>query len=108
MTYRMFIDDERMPPDDGNHWVICRDITDVISHILACGFPSFISFDHDLGEDTSNGKEIADYLIAWDIGHEEQFMPKDFSFYVHSQNPVGAENIRALLTNYLEFKEKNK
>lgn len=32
--------------------------------------------------------------------------PENFSFYVHSANPVGKKNIEAYLNNYFEFKNK--
>lgn len=105
MTYKMFIDDERYPPDDGSYWYICRNYEQVRQCINRLGWPSFISFDHDLGEHEFTGKQIANYLIHRDILVGD--MPDDFSFYVHSQNPIGAENIRALLNNYLEFKANN-
>lgn len=103
----MFIDDEREPPEDGNSWVVCRNIHEFIRHIYDNGWPNFISFDHDLGIDRmnairANGDMIAKELINMDM--YEGGMPDDFSFYVHSQNPIGAENIRARLNGYLKHR----
>jgi hypothetical protein len=49
MSYKMFIDDERFPVSDD--WVIVRSSQEAIDTVLAKGFPSYISFDHDLGGD---------------------------------------------------------
>jgi len=65
-------------------------------------FPSFISFDHDLG-DGLTGYDCAKWLVEYDL--ETGLMPADFSFYVHSQNPVGASNIKNLLNSYMRNKE---
>jgi hypothetical protein len=50
-----------------------------------------------------SGYDFAKWLIEQDMNN--QTMPKDFNFSVHSKNPVGAENIRSILTNYLHFKK---
>ncbi|MCT7433516.1 hypothetical protein [Aliarcobacter cryaerophilus] len=34
--------------------------------------------------------------------------PNDFSFEVHSANPIGRNNINSILNNYLLFKVKYK
>lgn len=109
MTYPLFIDDERFPPDDGQAWKVARNLAEVASLIKEFGPPNFISFDHDLGEREPTGYDIAKKFVAGDLGElvGTEFargLPAGFSFYVHSQNPVGAENIRSLLQNYLTFR----
>jgi len=68
---------------------------DFVEYITQNGLPDFISFDHDLGEDES-GYDCAKYLVEYCIEHNLQ-LPK---FSVHSQNPVGKENIERLLNNF--------
>ena len=106
MTYRLFIDDERFPPDnDGRNWQIARDWDDVQMIVREHGMPNFISFDHDLGDHTHTGYDIVKFMVELDMDGDPDFcLPKDLEFYVHSQNPIGKENIQAYLTNYLEFK----
>ena len=99
----MFLDDERFPPNDGNDWHIVRSVPEAVGFKADHGCPKFISFDHDLG-----GDEDAIGLVHWMIGQDfekEGFIPEDFAFYVHSQNPIGAKNIQSLLDNYLEFRK---
>lgn len=109
MTYKMFIDDERFPPDDGEKWVICRNWGDVTEMVRTRGFPRFISFDHDLGYGMASGYEIAHWLVEVDCtNNPDCVFPDDFDFYVHSQNPVGALNIESLLRRYFRFKKEGK
>ncbi|SFG54636.1 cyclic-phosphate processing receiver domain-containing protein [Sulfitobacter dubius] len=113
MTYPLFIDDERFPPSDGQAWQIARNLAEVASALRSFGPPDFISFDHDLGEAEPTGYDIAKKLVAGDLGELEgtEFesgLPWGFQFYVHSQNPVGADNIRALLNRYLSFRQRER
>lgn len=103
MTWKLFIDDERYPPDDGTEYVICRNLNDVKREIENRGMPMFITFDHDLGEDEPTGYDIVKHLCELDMDNIHTF-PDDFDFYVHSQNVSGAENIRCYMNNYLKFK----
>ncbi len=106
MTYRMFIDDERMPPD--GEWVIVRSVLEAQDYITVHGMPNYVSFDHDLGSldgyPLPTGYDFALWLTQQDLDHNS--LPQDFDFYVHSQNPIGKENIISLLDNYLEFKHE--
>lgn len=114
MTYNLFIDDERVPMDvkwgswqdqelyrDGD-WFIARNWVETLEIVITYGFPSLISFDHDLGKDEKTGYEIAQRLC--DMVMDGVSMPEDFSFKVHSKNPVGAENIRTYMENFLKYK----
>ena len=109
MTWNLFLDDERFPPDDGREWVIARGVPSAMSHILNRGMPSYISFDHDLGDEEMTGYDFAKWLIedALNYPNELDFQfPADFSFYVHSQNPIGKANIEGLLNGYLKHKRE--
>jgi hypothetical protein len=104
MTWNLFLDDERYPPNDGREWVICRNGDQALDEFLYRGMPSYISFDHDLGEDSGTGYDIAKMLVEVDLQTPEEMyrFPENFSFYVHSQNPIGKANIEGLLNNYLK------
>lgn len=98
---KMFLDDERFPI--GDDWFICRSFDEAVHFINRNGCPDFISFDHDLGDDSFSGYEFARWLVDQDLD-QGGFIPSNFQFYVHSQNPVGAENIRKYLSNYLRVR----
>lgn len=100
MTYRLFIDDVRDPPNDGGEWIIARSTHDAKVVIHKHGIPSFISFDHDLGgNDTSMEfiKWLIDAYICAPLLNDCVRKYKFPEYTVHSQNPVGAENIRGLM-----------
>lgn len=101
----MFIDDERFPPDNGKNWFICRNMMEVKQLIRIKGFPVFCSFDHDLGENEPTGYDIVKWMVECDMNNS--IIPYEFTFYVHSQNPVGAKNIREYLNNYLMQMSEN-
>ena len=100
---RLFLDDERFPPEKGE-WVIVRTFYEAVNYCYKRGCPVFISLDHDLGEDTPTGYDFAKWLVEQDMNSDGEYIPVDFTFYVHSQNPVGAENIKKYLNNYLEHR----
>lgn len=101
-TYKLYIDDLRTPRTKG--WIVVRSYEEFISTILDRGIPEEISFDHDLGWDYKENKELrsgydcAKWLVENDIVIN--------NFNVHSANPVGAMNIRCLLENFQKFKSK--
>ena len=111
------IDDERDPlvvyenilPDPAYlepDWKVARTVEDALALIDAHGYPSLISFDHDLGEDPATGRELrsgmdfAKELVRRDMDVAD--MPAGFRYLVHSMNGEGAANIRWLLEGYLE------
>lgn len=108
MSWSLFIDDERFPgngfPDDNVY--IARNMFAVRELIRTLGsMPSFISFDHDLGENQPTGYDIAKYLVDVDIQGIYKF-PDGFDYHVHSQNPVGKRNIEQYLNRYFEIREE--
>lgn len=124
MTWNLFLDDERNLEDvtwatwqmqekyRNEEWVIARSYGDAIIEVLNRGFPSFVSFDHDLGDETKyTGFDLAKQLVENDIisGNRETRQSykfsKDFAFYVHSKNPIGKANIEGLLNNYMKHKD---
>lgn len=97
----LYLDDFRDPPD--KHWTLARSTAEAIDLVKKHGFPEYVSFDHDLrGQDT--GMEFAKFLVNLDLEHH--LMPKNFRFTVHSQNPVGAANITALMEGYMAHRSQ--
>lgn len=123
----LFLDDIRIPSEVGNYiysepmyrleeWYIVRDYVNFTYIIESQGLPEVISFDHDLGEDVAiinrefmskrkaraikreskSGYDCAKWLVEY-CQDRNLPLPK---CYVHSMNPVGAENIKNLLNNF--------
>ncbi len=107
MSYRLFIDDEREPPDDGWEWLIARSSREAIMTLYNLGAPEYISFDHDLGGDDTSIKFI-DWLIELtldllDLGIDPGSLSFPIRYEIHSQNPVGAANIDAKMKHFIHY-----
>lgn len=111
MGYKLFLDDYRDPSYVshlrlGSDWVVARDFEQAKDLILTRGYPDFISFDHDLGEnhydndwsDASTGYDFAKWFCHH-VGDPGK-LPDFFDYYVHSMNPVGAERIRDIMKDF--------
>ena len=130
--YKLFLDDIRDPrmvyyywtlplyltPD----WTIVRNYDQFVNVINAKGMPELISFDHDLADvhypktagdmnkpisydnmTEKTGYHCAKWLIDYMIDNNITDLPE---IYVHSQNPVGRENIKSLFDGFKKFMEK--
>jgi hypothetical protein len=116
--YNLFLDDERFPSKvtwcvlptyHDPHWKIVRNYDEFVAAIKELGVPQFVSFDHDLADEhyvegfagatprtdyrEKTGYDCAKFLLAHCMENGHHLPP----FAVHSMNPVGRENIRALL-----------
>lgn len=107
-------------------WV--KDYNEFTSYIKNNDMPYLVSFDHDLADEhytperfwnnyeeskkyqesqnysEKTGLDCARFLIEYCQDNHNGELP---NYYVHSYNPVGADNIRALLTNFIKFKNNN-
>ena len=89
---RLYLDDLRPTPEGFDR---VYNYEEFVDYLERKGLPDFISFDHDLGEDLS-GYDCAKYLVEYCLTHQ---LPLP-NYKVHSQNPVGKENIERLLENF--------
>jgi hypothetical protein len=97
---RLFLDDLRDPPGDG--WLIARSNAEA-KWFCEGGAPDFVSLDHDLGGD-ERAVDFVKWLIEQDLDRKG-FIPLHFGYTIHSANPIGTANMRALLDGYLEFRK---
>lgn len=97
------MDDERFPVDPSK-FRIARSSKEAVKACRDFGFPAFISFDHDLGGDDT-AMRFLDWLIMTDLDSGFTAFPEGFSFDIHSQNPVGRDNIRGRLESYMSYRE---
>lgn len=88
----LYLDDLRLTPADFQR---VYDYNEFCNFIVKNGVPDLISFDHDLGEGKT-GYDCAKFLVEYCLDHRIE----KINFRVHSQNPVGKENIEHLLNNY--------
>ena len=88
---RVWLDDIRPAPKD---WVWCKTVTEA-QIALRSGTVENLSLDHDLGAQP-DGDGIK--LVLW-LCEDGRHWPKNKPT-VHSRNPVGAENMMALIERY--------
>lgn len=99
-TIYLFVDDIRklnsknIYNEDSPIYCTCRtyqSTIDTLQFFHQNHFSIFIDLDHDLGE-TYSGYDICKFIIENNISL--------IGFHIHSMNPVGANNMRQLLTHY--------
>lgn len=100
---KLWIDDCRNPPNDS--WIIARTSKQAMDSIKHFGIPNVISFDHDLGGDDT-AMNVVHFIVNEWLNNTIN-IPKNFEYFVHSANPVGADNIRGLMNNFLDFVNSN-
>lgn len=102
--WEMFLDDERVPADSqSSSVVVVRSSQEAIAFCMAVdSLPKRIMFDHDLGGDDTSIKFILWMIEQLYADHPKFTLREDFTFSVHSQNPVGAGNITSLMNNLIK------
>lgn len=105
--WSLFLDDERYPSDKDpiQDWLIARTVEQAQVLIQDLGMPYRMSLDHDLGDGIPTGYDFIKWLVEQDLDGKVD-VDKVTYFYVHSQNPVGAENIRSYFVTYTFQKER--
>lgn len=106
----LWLDDIRPAPDD---WVWVKTPAQAIEALLT-GAVEIASLDHDLGFDprkfqdyttgaiSEEDAEMTGYqVVLWMAEHD--VWPSE-AIYVHSANPVGANNICAVVDRYAPYK----
>lgn len=105
--YTLFLDDERDPADrlvaSGVNIIVCRNYDEAVNAVDKFGMPSHVCLDHDLGPDSKTGHEFAHWLVDYAVQQEP---PAAIQYSVHSQNPVGAANIKGVIDGYIKFINK--
>jgi hypothetical protein len=128
---KLFLDDERdpykvtwveLPPGP---WVIVRSYAEFVAHIKKHGVPAFVSFDHDLADEhyrksmynpdrhysqyytdgtfkEKTGRCCAQWLVERCLDTGEPIPP----YTVHSMNPIGVENITAMMENGIRVQKE--
>jgi hypothetical protein len=105
---KLFLDDLRTvamvySPPETSGFDIVRTYDDFVRYVASNGLPDFISFDNDLGLDQHGEVAPDGYAAAKWLVYESGLDLSNLKFKVHSANPVAAEQIRGLLTNYINY-----
>lgn len=107
MGYKLFLDDIRnvamvYPELTNKDFTVVRSYSEFVSQITKSGLPDFISFDNDLGEDSSHNLLPDGYACAKWLVYESGLDIRMLKFKVHSANPVASKQISGLLNNYIK------
>lgn len=97
-NWNLWLDDVR-DPVHSEGWSVCRTVDEAITLIRERGTPLHMSLDHDLGD----GHKDATFLVDWLA--EQSLWPAE-GIYVHSQNPVGADNMLRTIDRYAAYTRK--
>jgi len=119
--FKLFLDDIRMPFDAFTYtknpiyldpdWIIVKNYNQFTDAVIKRGFPSVISFDHDLADEhygmqdnieygmmtEKTGFHCAKWFIEYAIDSKHLIAGK---VYIHSMNPAGSQNIESLFRTY--------
>lgn len=92
----LWIDDVRPAPDG---WLWVKSVKDAQAAIMfyernMADDSITISLDHDAGDYYSQG---GDYIKVLDWLEENGIVDTGYSFHFHSRNPVGVQNMRAII-----------
>lgn len=87
---------------------IVRTYEAFVEYIKSNGLPEYISFDNDLGLNSEGIVAKDGYACVKWLVYESGLDLTDLDFYVHSANPVAAEQIKSLLNNYIAHQKSEK
>jgi len=116
MKYNLLLDDERSITSVvevtnnsmylEHEWIIVRTFDDFCQIIDTKGLPAIVSFDHDIADFKDgierSGLTACKYLVDICIDSNMD-LP---TYFVHSANPRGVENIKGYANNFIELKKK--
>src|SRR5262245_26305764 len=107
---KVWLDDIRPAPPG---WIRTKTVQETITY-LALGEVTELSLDHDLGENEQTGydllciieKMVGEGTLSSAYGGAESSRRWDWSlpkFHVHSDNPVGRENMRRAIDSIVRL-----
>ena len=96
--FYLWVDDMRRPPSEDWFWI--KSVNEAIAVIkmydrnLYRSDTILIDLDHDAGDFAKYG---GDYIKILDWLEREGIVDTGYFFHLHTQNPVGRENMRAII-----------
>lgn len=100
MTWKLFLDDLRAPPNGS--WTVARSVKAAWYHMTTYGLPLEMSLDHDLGTGV-DAPALLHLMIEGYLDGDPRFArAKLVQVHVHSANPRGVENLLGLWASFLK------
>ena len=97
----LWIDDLREPPKTGNNWLWARSVNEAKTAIMfqerryQADF-IHIDLDYDAGDYAWDG---GDYIEVLKWLEHQQLPDTGYTFHIHTMNPVGRDNMRAIINS---------
>ena len=97
----LWIDDLREPPKTGNNWLRARSVNEAKTAIMfyerryQADF-IHIDLDYDAGDYAWDG---GDYIEVLKWLEHQQLPDTGYTFHIHTMNPVGRDNMRAIINS---------
>ena len=94
---KLWVDDVRRPPSDEWIWVQTTSQAITAIHMYERNMSDdtiTIDLDHDAGDFVKYG---GDYIKILDWLEEQNIVDTGYFFHIHSMNPVGVQNMRAII-----------
>ena len=97
MNLKLWVDDVRKPPS--NEWIWVQSVAQAIPTIYMYERNMHddtitIDLDHDAGEFVKYG---GDYIEILNWLEREGIVDTGYFFHIHSMNPVGVQNMKAII-----------
>ena len=96
--FKLWVDDTRLPPS--KDWFYVKRVKDAIATIkmyeknMSGSDTILIDLDHDAGDFAQYG---GDYIKILDWLEREGIVDTGYFFHLHTMNPVGRDNMRAVI-----------
>jgi|GEM_PF-175675 len=123
-----FLNNENKVPNVKGKLIWVLNYEQFVEWITKFGMPDIISFDHDLADEHYTPEQYwSDYQASKEYQEAQSYVEKtgydcakwlvDYCmdndldlpiYFIHSANPVGADNIKGLLDNYNKFRNENR
>lgn len=97
----LWVDDLREPPKTGTKWIWARSVREAETAIMFYESQRsqhfiHIDLDHDAGDYAWDG---GDYIEVLKWLEREQLPDMGYTFQLHTMNPVGRDNMRAIINS---------
>lgn len=96
--FKLWIDDRRPAPEG---WRWAKSVHEAKLNFIQLGGcngkPGIISLDHDAGAYQYMGGDYIKFLEWLELKRHEENWNINITFHIHSQNPVGVQNMRVII-----------
>ena len=97
--FKIWVDDLRLPPNETWRWA--KSVHEAKLHYIQLGGPQgkpgIVSLDHDAGSYEFMGGDYIRFLEWLEEKQYTELWNINAQFHIHSANPVGRQNMKAII-----------